>query len=30
MDDSHKRTKKFNEGDFVIIKLKPKRFPMAL
>ena len=26
MTDSHKRTKEFNKGDFVIIKLRPKRF----
>ena len=25
--DSHKRTKEFNEGDLVMIKLRPKRFP---
>ena len=26
MTDSHKRIKKFNEGDFMIIKLRLKRF----
>ena len=26
MADSHKRTKKFNEGDFMIIELRPERF----
>ena len=25
--DSHKRTKEFNEGDLVMIKLRPERFP---
>ena len=27
MANSHKKTKKFNEGDFIIIKLRLKRFP---
>ena len=27
MADSHKRTKEFNEGDFVIIKLRLKKIP---
>ena len=29
MANSHKRLKKFNEGDFVIIKLRPKRFSLG-
>ena len=27
MADSHKRIKEFNEGDSVMIKLRPERFP---
>ena len=30
MADSHKRTREFNEEDFVMIKLRPKRFSLGI